>query len=197
MHRAHKGYTPEQWRAAAAAASVSVGARATGYDSFGAAAAAAPAATGPSPDVAPGSAGPALPPAMQQLSERFSRCKDSMGKAFGVLTARGLEHFLKLKERLSASDEATLTDGWSATLDCLDIKPQFSKREIALTSPLWALLFPILAVLLVAAQQFDLTAVLQKWEAERERAAKSNSRDHRAEGKREDPPSHQDSKSVQ
>jgi hypothetical protein len=134
---------------------------------------------------------------MQQLAARFSKSKDSMAKALGVLMARGLEHWLKLKQKLPDRDVETISEGWGATLDCLDVVPAFSKREIKLTSPLWAMLFPCLACLLVAAQQFDLTALLEQWEKERERDSKSDRGDHRAEGERKNPPGDKAPSSVQ
>jgi hypothetical protein len=163
MNRAHKGWSEKAWLEAARAASASVQPGLTQV---------APPAT---ETEGAGSGQPAAP-SLSPLQQRFAAVRGKAAKALGVFTFALIEKPLKL-EPLKEEDRATLAEGWEAALSLLDIQPAFSTRTIELKNPLWALLFPILALALVVAERIDYRAL---WEFVQPPAAKDQP-DHRTD----------------
>jgi hypothetical protein len=152
VSKKHAGYSQEEWLAVTAAVSSELGAR-------------APRDT--------------IPSRTRRRRLRFSCGGDSYGRCCCHQspgpTVRGREgqdgprpggtdlaahRALSRNAPLSEEDRKTLTEGWEAALDCVDVSSQFAKREVALKSPLSGFLFPFLAVLLVIAERFDYSCPL-------------------------------------
>lgn len=123
----------------------------------------------------------AVPP----LSARFQALKGKFAKGLAVLCWQPVAQALNL-EALKDEDRKTLTEGWEAALDCLDIQPAFNARKFELKSWLWAFLFPILALALVVAERLDYTALWDFVNATTQ--DKPDRGDHRSQRQRENLP---------
>ena len=176
MSRKHGGYSEKEKLEISRAASARVQSGTGGTDF---AAASPPASETPRPESAPSPAG--VPP----LAERFEAVKGKLAKGLAVISWEPIAHWLKL-EPLQEEDRKTLTEGWQAALDCLDVQPQFSTHAVELHSPLWVFALPLLALAVVLAERFDYRALWSFIDGGAE--AKPNRGSDRAQGNGKDNP---------
>lgn len=164
--RSHKGYSTEEWLQIARAAS--------GLSSG------APGDMPPDSEAPPSSPAPAPDP----VGEKFKAMKCKLAGALADISWAPVQHYAKAAP-LRPEDRAILSEGWSAALEAVNVTTEFEPVEKKLTSPIWVIMIPILAMLTILAERLDFERLFKLFDQSPDEPDRGRDR---PEGQRENNP---------
>lgn len=107
------------------------------------------------PQPAPAPADPAVP------EIPFAEMRAKFAQALAAIAWAPLENYFKVP-KLGEDDKRTLAEGFEAALSIYNVQPDFQPIEKKLRSPMWAIMFPIISLVIVLTKKVSLDQILSK-----------------------------------